>query len=168
MKHDPHVLGSYIMSFNTYFLEPFQQENFIFSRIIDKHNKVIVSRKPMQIIRKSCLFLGTTYEATRALSKQFFGNQHKLPVILTHDFGVPCIFIPILSPRSHANAWIGLHAIDQAMPSSDNSTKVILKNGEILYLPVQYASFSKQFMNATMLQKHFLRVRRSLLDDIVL
>lgn len=164
VKISTNILGSYIMSFNTFYLEPFKKDNRIYSRIIDKHNEIIVSQKPMYVIRKSCLFLGTNYEATRSLSKQFFGNQHKLPIILTHDFGIPCIFIPIFSARSDLNAWIGLHAIEQAMPFQ-NGTKVILKNGEELMLSTQYGAFSKQFVNAFMLKKHFLKVRRALIED---
>lgn len=164
MKASPNVLGNYIMSFNTYYLEPFKHENRIYSRIIDKHNEIIVARKPLNIIRKSCLFLGTNYEATRALSKRFFGNQHKLPIILTHDFGIPCIFIPTYSPRSDQNSWIGLHAIEQALPHN-GGTKIILKNEVVIEVPTTFSSFSKQYINAIMLQKHFTKVRRQILED---
>lgn len=164
MKMKQHVLGSYLMSFNTYYIEPTRHGHEIYSRVIDKHNEVIVALKPMQIVRKSCLFLGTTYEATRHLSKQFFGNQHKLPIILTHDFGIPCVFIPTCSPKSHANTWIGLHAIEEASPCKDG-TKVLLKNDDELIVPATYSSFSKQFLNASMLHKHFTKVRKSLLEQ---
>jgi len=166
MKIKPNILGSYVMSFNTYYVEPVMHENRLYSRVIDKHNSVTVARKPLQIIRKSCLFLGTTYEATRTLSKQFFGNQHKLPIILTHDFGIPCVFIPTCSPKSDANIWIGLHAVEQALPYKDG-TKILLINGEELILSTHYSSFSKQYMNATMLHKHFTKVRRNMLDHSV-
>lgn len=163
MKNHANVLGSYLMSFNTYYVEPFIHENQVFSRVIDKHNEVIVAKKPIQIVRKSCSFLGTTYEATRLLSKEFFGNQHKLPIILTHDFGIPCVFIPTCSPKSDMNAWIGLHAIEQALPFK-NGTKVLLKNGEELEISTQFNSFSKQYTNGTMLHKHYSKIRKSMLE----
>lgn len=164
MKKISNVLGSYLMSFNTYYVEPVTHGHRVYSRVIDKHNEVIVAKKPLQIVRKSCTFLGTTYEATRMLSKEFFGNQHKLPIILTHDFGIPCVFIPTCSPKSDTNAWIGLHAIEHAQPYK-NFTKVLLKNDDELIVPTQFASFSKQYMNGMMLHKHYSKLRRSVLDS---
>ncbi len=60
------------------------------------------------------------------LQNVFFGNQHKLPIVVAYDFGFPCIFLPTYSPNSIHNTWIGLHAISNII-QSENGCIVILK-----------------------------------------
>ncbi|MEG0450750.1 MAG: competence protein ComK [Lysinibacillus sp.] len=157
-------IGAYLVSFNTYILQPFRQDSKIYTRVVDKHNELIVTRKPMYVIRKSCLSLGTTYETAKNAAKRFFGNQHKLPIVVTHDFGVPCIFLPTFSPNSDLNTWVGLHAITNIQPL-ESGCLVTLKNGVRIELHVKYASFSKQFVNASMLYKHYLEERKQIIYE---
>lgn len=82
-------VNAYLMSFNTYLLQPVKHESKIFTCVIDKHNELIVTRKPMHVIRKSCIALGTTYEVARNSARRFFGNQHKLPIVVAYDFYSP-------------------------------------------------------------------------------
>ncbi|CAM5554719.1 hypothetical protein LSPH24S_05661 [Lysinibacillus sphaericus] len=42
-------VNGYLMSFNTYLLQPIQHESKIFTRVIDKHNELIVTRKPLHV-----------------------------------------------------------------------------------------------------------------------
>lgn len=154
-------VNAYLMSFNTYLLQPVKHESKIFTCVIDKHNELIVTRKPMHVIRKSCLSLGTTYEAARNSARRFFGNHHKLPIVVAYDFGLPCIFLPTYSPNSEQNVWIGLHAIKNITPIQSGSLLTLI-NGVRLELPVKYASISKQFMNASMLYKHYVEEREKL------
>lgn len=154
-------INVYLMSFNTYLLQPVKHESKIFTRVIDKHNELIVTRKPMHVLRKSCISLGTTYEAAKQSAKRFFGNQHKLPIVVAYDFGYPCIFLPTYSPNSVQNMWIGLHAISNITPSEIGCV-VTLKNDKRIELPIKYASISKQFVNASMLYKHYMDERKQL------
>lgn len=91
-------VNGYLISFNTYLLQPIQHDSKVFTHVIDKHNELIVTRKPMHVLRKSCLSLGSTYEAAKQSAKRFFGNQHKLPIVVAFDYGYPCIFLPTFSP----------------------------------------------------------------------
>ncbi|MGE7090226.1 competence protein ComK [Lysinibacillus sp. NPDC048646] len=157
-------VNGYLMSFNTYLLQPIQHDSKIFTRVIDKHNELIVTRKPMHVLRKSCLSLGTTYEAAKYSAKRFFGNQHKLPIVVAYDYGFPCIFLPTYSPNSIHNTWIGLHAISNIIPNEIGCI-VTLKNGMHIELTITYASISKQFVNASMLYKHYMGERKQLSQD---
>ncbi|GLC87780.1 competence protein ComK [Lysinibacillus piscis] len=156
--------NGYLMSFNTYLLEPVPHGSKTFTRVIDKHNELIITRKPMHILRKSCISLGTTYEAAKYSAKRFFGNQHKLPIVVAYDYGFPCIFLPTYSPNSIHNIWIGLHAIINIKPSKLGCI-VTLKNNQDIELPIQYASISKQFVNASMLYKHYMNERKEIREN---
>ena len=154
-------VNAYLVSFNTYLLQPVKHDSKIFTSVIDKHNELIVTRKPMHVIRKSCIALGTTYEAAKNSARRFFGNQHKLPIVVAYDFGLPCIFLPTYSPNSEHNFWIGLHAIKNITPTQAGSIITLINDLEI-ELPVKYASISKQFVNASMLYKHYVEEREKL------
>ncbi|XRD25664.1 competence protein ComK [Lysinibacillus fusiformis] len=80
------------------------------------------------------------------------------------DYGFPCIFLPTYSPNSIHNIWIGLHAIINITPS-ETGCEVTLKNDQKIELPIQYASISKQFVNASMLYKHYMNERKQLSQD---
>lgn len=64
-------VNRYLVSFNTYVLQPIQHNSKIFTHVIDKHNELIVTRKPLHVLRKSCISLGTTYEAAKQSAKRF-------------------------------------------------------------------------------------------------
>lgn len=167
MEHT-NIVDSYHVSFNTYLVEPIQHEDKLFSRVYDKSGEVIVSRKPLYIIRKSCLLMGSNYNAARETSKSFFGKEkHKLPIIISHDYGIPCVFFPLLSPTSPNNLWIGLHAITNIRRYND-CTEITLKNGKEIILHVHYSSFCSQYVSATMLQKYAKNQRLILQNELEL
>lgn len=147
-------VDSYYVSFDTYLIEPLKHGDKLFSRIYEKGGEVIVGRKPIYLIRKSCSLTGTNYKSARIMSKSFFGKEkHKLPVIISHDYGIPCVFFPLLSPASPNNVWVGLHAIINIRRHND-CTEITLKDGREMTLHVHYTSFCSQYVSASMLQKY--------------
>lgn len=154
MPENINVVDYYHLSFNSYLIEPVKHEDKLFSRVYDKTGEVIVGRKPIYIVRKSCQVMGNNYKAAREVSKRFFGKEkHKLPIIISHDYGIPCVFFPLLSPASPSNVWIGLHAVTNIRRSKD-CTEITLKDGKELLLNVNYSSFCSQYVSASMLQKY--------------
>lgn len=166
MLENVNVVDAYHISFNTYLIEPIKHGDKLFSHIYDKNGEVIVERKPIYIVRKSCHDLGTNYNATRIVAKRFFGNEkHKLPIIIFHDFGIPCVFFPLLSPTSSNNIWIGLHAITNIRRHHD-CTQITLKNGKEILLQLNFPSFCSQYVNATMLQKYATKQRSIIQNEL--
>lgn len=158
---------SYHLSFNSYLIEPIQHGDKLYSRVYDKGGEVIVTMKPLNIVRKSCILMGTSYNAARKSSKNFFGDKrHLLPIIIAYDYGVPLVFFPIQSPSSPSNVWVGLHSIINTTDISDR-TQITLRDDRTIVLPINYNSFSRQFLDSTMLQKH-ARYRRSIIQDDIL
>ncbi len=161
-------IDSYHLSFNSYLIEPLEHGDKLYSRIYDKSGEVIVSRKPLYIIRKSCDLMGSRYNAAREVSKKFLGDgKHKLPIIIAYDYGVPLVFFPILSPTSPSNVWIGLHSIINIQPLKDR-TKITLKDDREIILQLPQSSFNNQYVRATMLQKHASNQRLIIQNDLLL
>ncbi|GGG13406.1 hypothetical protein GCM10007425_04640 [Lysinibacillus alkalisoli] len=157
---------TYLISFNTLMLLPETTGHRTRTKIIDRQQNIIINRKPMYVIRKTCLTLGLSYEMTRKNAKNFFGNQHKLPIVVSHDYGVPCVFFPTFSPTAEGNVWIGLHAVKRIDPTEVNCT-VTLINNEVVPLEASFVTVLKQFANANLLYRHFKRERAAILHDSV-
>lgn len=153
------IVDSYILSKNTYLVEPIKHEDKLYSKVYEKTGEFIVRKKPLKLIRDTCKMMGGTYNSARAYSKSFFGNEkHKLPIIVTHNYGIPCVFFPLYSPTSPSNVWVSLNAIIN-IRKMDNCTVITLKNEKEITLFVSYNSFCSQYVCATMLYKHFLSQR---------
>lgn len=166
MLEDVNVVNSYHISFNTYLIEPMEHGEKLYSRVYDKNGEIIVERKPLYIVRKSCYAMGSNYNAARMVAKRFFGKEkHKLPIIISHDYGIPCVFFPLLSPASPSNVWIGLHAIINIRRLKD-FTEITLKNGKELVLQINYSSFCSQYVCATMLQKYAANQRLIIQNEL--
>ena len=160
------IAESYHVSFNTYLIEPLIHGDKLYSRVYDKNGEMVVSRKPIYIIRKSCVLMGSNYKTARTVSKRFFGDEkHKLPIIISHDYGMPCVFFPLLSPTSPNNVWVGLHAIINIRRFKD-CTEITLKDGRELILNFNYSSFCTQYVCATMLNKFGTHQRLILQNDL--
>lgn len=160
MEQNMRYVKSYIMSNTTFLVSPVVVGNKIHTIIFDKQGKVKLAQKPLRTIRSSCKSHGTTLTAAQARAKLFFGNEkHKLPIMLTMDFGNPCIFFPLFSPQSEANSWINLQSIINITPS-DSQTTVTFKDQSEVTLPIHYKSFNLQYVRATMYAKHLMNIRR--------
>lgn len=154
------VMDSYFISHNTYMIESIIHENKLYSRIYDKTGEFIVKQKPISLIRNACHLMGSSYKGSRELSKRFFGNRkQKLPILITQDFGVPCIFFPLLSPLSKNNVWVSLNSIINIRKDTDNTTIITLKNEKEIKLNVSHTSFSIQYVDSSMYQKYLIRQR---------
>ena len=164
MLNNVNIIDSYHISFNTYLIEPMNHGGKLYSRIYDQQGEFIVNKKPLFIVRKSCQVMGSNYNTARLVSKRFFGDEkHKLPIIISHDYGIPCVFFPLLSPTSPNNVWIGLHAITNIRRSKD-FTEITLKNGKEVILQINYPSFCSQYVCAAMLQK-FATTQRLIIQN---
>lgn len=159
--------AAYLISFDTLIITPMRHEGQLVSQIIDKNFETIVLRKPLYLIRKTCLTLGLSYEMARKNAKGFFNNQHKLPIAIAHHYGMPCIFFPTLSPSSPYNSWIGLHAVKRIDPAVDGCM-VTLSNNQKISLDVSYTTMLKQYANATLLYRHFKKEQQLLIHESLL
>ncbi|WP_108306286.1 competence protein ComK [Metalysinibacillus jejuensis] len=156
--------SNYLISFDTLLITPTLVEGKLASQIIDKNLECVVLRKPLYLIRKSCLTLGLSYEMARKNAKNFFSNQHKLPIVISHQYGMPCIFFPTLSPSSPHNSWVGLHAVKRIDPSPEGCALTLTTNQQ-LTLDISYTTMLKQYANATLLYRHFKKEQQVLVHE---
>ena len=148
------IVNTYHVTKDTYIIEPINHEGKPFTRIYDKSGEVIISKKPLSVIRDSCKNMGSSLKFAQQVSKEFFGEEkHKLPIIISFHFGLPFVVFPLLSPSSPNNIWIGLNGVSK-IRRKNSQTEVTLKDGREFTLQINYASFCIQYVCAMLLFKH--------------
>ncbi|MFJ8066048.1 competence protein ComK [Psychrobacillus sp. NPDC096426] len=148
---------SFLVSFDTAVLQPIVINNKVFTKAISYSGESkIIGKKPYDIVRYSCSYYGSTFQQSTKLSKEAIGNYLKLPILIAHDFGSPCILIPILSPKSDLNTWFSLGAIESFYPSEGGCT-IVLANGQMIQVPSSPNTISRQVGFANLLNMHFLK-----------
>ncbi|MBO0603362.1 competence protein ComK [Sporosarcina sp. E16_3] len=154
-------IGSYIVSFDTFLLLPVVKGNKISTRVIERNGELNVPRKPIHIVKKSCNYYGGSLQNSTNTAKLAIGKRHKTPIIIAHDFGVPYIFLPTMSPNSEQNSWVSYSAIDNIEPDNLGCT-LYLENGLTLKFDISATTMFRQFAVATLLEKNFLKKQRQL------
>ena len=154
-------LTSYIISNSTYLLSSVDTGDRTQTIIYDKYGISKIDQKPLKLVRNTCRLHGTSLEAATKTAKAFFGhNRHKLPIVISIEYGNPCIFFPLFSPQSSANIWINLHSIINIQDHGDE-TLVTFSNMLEKKLPLHCKSFNQQYVRAMMYYKHILRTRNA-------
>ena len=151
----------YYVSFDTFVLEPYVYDDEIITRVIERRQEFLVKEKPLQIVKNSINLYGGSFKQATHYAKQVIGNYHKTPIIVAHDYGIPYIFIPTLSPNSDHNVWIASHSIDNysAVPQG---CMVYLENNQAVKVNVSFNTIARQYSFANTLGKRFDKVRRHL------
>jgi len=154
-------IGNYIVSFDTLLLLPMVKGNKISTLVIERNGELNVLRKPIHIVKKSCDYYGGSLQNSTNTAKLAIGKRHKTPIIVAHDFGVPYIFLPTMSPNSEQNAWISYSAIEKIEPDNMGCT-LYLENDLSFKFDISSTTMYRQYAVATLLEKNFLKKQRQL------
>ncbi|MEK4228453.1 competence protein ComK [Solibacillus sp. FSL H8-0538] len=156
MNKDFRYVTSYIASNTTFLLRSITANGKTHTIIHDKQGKVKFAQKPIKIVRATCRIHGTTFEAAQKMAKLFFGdNRHKLPIMISIDYGNPCVFFPLFSPHSTSNIWVNLQSITNIVERGDETIITLTDMSEEV-LPIHYKSFNQQYVRAMMFYKHLI------------
>ncbi|MFJ7932789.1 competence protein ComK [Sporosarcina sp. NPDC096371] len=153
--------SNYIISFDTFMLQPIVTGNTLSTLVVERNGELRVSKKPIHIVKSSCDYYGGSLRGSTNAAKLALGNRHKTPIIVAHDFGIPYIFLPTMSPNSEHNTWISYNAIDHIVPDNMGSI-IFLENNRTFKLNVSATTMYRQFSFAKLLEKNFLHKQRQL------
>ena len=119
------------------------------SKVIEKDNEFIVNMEPINIIKYSCEYFGSTYEGRHAGTKSIMNITHKSPIIIEESHNLICF--PTTSPRLNGCAWIILNNI-KTFTGDYKSTNVVFDNNYVLNISISFNSFENQVHRSYMLE----------------
>ncbi|WP_249365259.1 competence protein ComK [Cytobacillus citreus] len=146
----PPLIEEYEINPNTMIIMPVTYGSKIYSRIMEFEDELVSPFKPFDIIKKSCLFFGSSYEGRKEATKQLTGITHKAPI--TIDSTNFIYFFPTTSASNPQCIWISQEHIHFHRPTDTANTNVIFKNKQSLTIPISYNSFNNQLLRTALLK----------------
>jgi competence protein ComK len=111
----------------TLMLKPVQYGESTWIYVSDK-KPVLINKKALTIIQKSCLHHLSTYDGRREASKQMLGVKSKLPVVIDSIDGT--YLFPISSHLKPDCVWIALSHVKELKIIDKKKTEVLFKDGQ--------------------------------------
>lgn len=144
------LIEEYEISPATLMIKPLQYGSKLYSSIHELTDELTSPFKPLDIIKKSCQYFGSSYEGRKAGTRQLTGITHKSPISI--DPTNSLYFFPTASPNSPHCIWIAPEHIASHENIDGGNTKVVFKNKQKVILPVSYNTFHNQLLRTALLR----------------
>lgn len=126
-----------------------------YSKVIELEEEYLSPFRPIEIVKKSCSYFGSSYEGRREGTKQLTGITHKIPIIIDPISSI--YFMPTSSPNKPACIWVSHEHVLFHRRVDSQSTEVTFRNKKSLILPVSHHSFENQLLRTSMLRTKFMQ-----------
>ncbi|WP_156424422.1 competence protein ComK [Bacillus sp. FJAT-27445] len=139
----------------TMFIKPFVYGTKIYSQIVEIDDEFLSPFKPLDIIKKSCEYFGSSFEGRKEGTRQLIGITHKVPIVID-----PTNFIyifPTTSPNRPECIWISHEHVLQHSRTSTEDTLVTFQNKHSYPFPISYSSFENQLLRTALLRTKLMQ-----------
>lgn len=126
-----------------------------YSKVIELEEEYLSPFRPIEIVKKSCRYFGSSYEGRKEGTRQLTGITHKIPIIIDPISSI--YFIPTSSPANPACIWVSHEHVLFHKKVDSHSTQVIFRNKKTITLPVSHHSFENQLLRTSMLRTKFMQ-----------
>jgi len=150
MDQTHHLVDKYEINFSTMVLMPVTYGSKVFSKIYELDEEFISPFKPIEIIKESCEFFGSSFEGRKEGTRKLTGVTHKVPIAISPANLI--YFFPTTSPENIYCIWIAYHHIFDYKKGEQNNTIVKFKNNQFLQIPISTSSFQNQLVRTVMLK----------------
>lgn len=157
LSHSRH--SDYLITFDTLALLPIWEDGKLHTKVLEKKMELIVHQKPLTIIKKSLIHYGSNLPQMISYSKQILGTLHKLPIIVSRDFGMPLIFFPTLSPESTENCWVNFHEIEKMSSAEKRLSYISFSNSRLVKFNSSFSTMCRQFYLSHALNSNYVKER---------
>jgi competence protein ComK len=126
-----------------------------YSRVIELEEEYLSPFRPIDIIKKSCKYFGSSYEGRKEGTTQLTGITHKVPIIIDPISSI--YFMPTSSPSNPDCIWVAQEHVLFHKKADSYSTQVIFRNNKSIILPVSHHSFENQLLRTSLLRTKFMQ-----------
>lgn len=125
------------------------------SCVYEYDNKFIVNKSCLQIIERSCLFFGSSYEGRRNASCSLLNTLHKVPIIIEESSEI--IFFPTTSSRNPDCIWISYNNFEGVDKIDKHYSKLYFKENNQFKVGVSNFVISNQIIRCQRLKVEFIK-----------
>ncbi|WP_077211131.1 competence protein ComK [Bacillus dakarensis] len=150
MDQTHHLVDKYEINSSTMTVMPLSYGSKVYSKIFEFEAEFISPFKPLEIIKESCGFFGSSFEGRKEGTRKLTGVTHKVPIAISPSNFI--YFFPTSSPENMDCIWIAYHHIFDYKKGEQNSTIIKFKNNQFLQVPISTSSFQNQLVRTVMLK----------------
>lgn len=153
MKHPQ--IEEYEINTCTMFVEPVIYGGKIYSRAVELEDEYLSPFKPLDIIKKGCVYFGVDYESRKRGTRQLIGYSRKIPIVIEPTNHI--YFFPTASPLIPECIWISLEHVECYRRVSSQKTMVIFRNKQSHIFPVPFSKIEGQMLRTSLLKTKLLQ-----------
>lgn len=127
----------------------------IYSKIFELDDELISPFRPIDIVKKSCEYFGSSFEGRREGAKQIINSATKVPIAIEPTNSI--YLFPTASPQRPHCIWISHDHVISHQRIASKKTLVTFRNKQTYMLPISYASFGNQLQRTALIQSKLSR-----------
>lgn len=140
-------MKEYIINKNTLVVIPLDDKS---SRVVEVKKEFIVYKSVLNIIKKSCIYYGSSYNGRVYGSKYMLNKSSKIPIIISEINNL--IAFPTKSPRNKKCCWLLLNNIKHYNKIDINQTIIRFSCGKSMKIGVSYRIIDNQVLQSSRLK----------------
>jgi competence protein ComK len=148
-------IEEYEINSRTMFVEPVVYGGKIYSRAVELEDEFLSPFKPLDIIKKSCLYYGVDYESRKRGTRQLIGYSKKLSIIIEPTYHI--YFFPTVSPQLAECIWIAFEHVECYQRVSAQKTMIIFRNKQSHIFPVSISTIEGQMLRTSFLKTKLMQ-----------
>jgi competence protein ComK len=149
------TLDEYEINPCTMMISPTPYGSKTYSNIMEIQDDFLSPFRPIDIIKKSCQYFGSSFEGRIAGTKQLIGITHKVPITIDPTNSI--YFFPTTSPQNSQCIWLAHEHVISHKRLEANKTLVTFRNKQSCIIPVSYSSFENQLLRTALLRTKLMQ-----------
>ena len=119
------------------------------TRLVFKNKELITNELSTNVIKKLCLFYGSSLMGRINGTKEMIGISYKCPIIISETKEI--IAFPTISYKNKDCNWFFLKHIEKYY-YKNNNVEIIFKNGKKIVIKTSFGVIDKQILRSSRLQ----------------
>lgn len=155
IRQQTEMIDEYEINPCTMMITPTSYGSKTYSKIVELQDEFLSPFRPIDIIKKSCQYFGSSYEGRITGTKQLIGIFHKVPITIDPTNSI--YFFPTISPTNSQCIWISHEHVASHKRLEQNTTLVTFRNKESYIVPISYSSFENQLLRTALLRTKLMQ-----------
>lgn len=138
-------MDKYLINENTLVIMPYEDSK---SKVIEKYITYVVENLPINIIKESCLYYGSSLKGRCEATEYMIGIKYKCPIIISEVKEL--LFFPTTSLKNNTCIWFNYNSLKKYC-QRNKQLFVELINNEEIYVEISNYAFSNQVLKTSRL-----------------
>jgi len=140
----------YEISPYTFAIIPVEYGYKTYSKIIEYNEEFLIPQKPLDVIKTSCKFFGSSFDGRCEGTKELLNISHKVPIAI--DPANDLFFFPTTSPLRDTCVWLSYEHIVSRIRLAPAKTQVNFRNKQSVVISVSYNIIENQMLRTALLK----------------